>query len=138
MVRGAAVGDPGFANPLLSREDRRIRGLTDLRVTRFDDRVDEVAALLVRQESTLHRIDRDLLEIIQGQPEGVRGSLEFLGHAGPAHQPVVGVERDAKLLLKKNLEWMLRQTLCSAGMHIADKTNLQWDAFVEHVLSEIS
>src|ERR1700691_1777580 len=47
--------------------DQRLGSIcfANLCVARLDDRVNEVAALVIRQEGTLHRIDRDLFEIIQ-------------------------------------------------------------------------
>ena len=107
-------------------------------VTGFDRRIDEIAALLIWQESALHRVNGDLLEIIQSQPKGLRGRCEFLRHACAAHQPVVRVQRDAEFLLVKNPEGMFRQTRRGARVHVTQQANLQRDALVENVLSQIA
>src|ERR1035438_5866711 len=101
-------------------------------------RSDEIAALVIRQKSALHRIDGDLLKIIEGQTEALGRGLELLGHGGTAHQPVVGVEGDAKFLLIKNLERMLRQSGRGAGVDIAEQANFQRDSLVEHVLGKVA
>src|SRR5271166_285349 len=116
--------------PLSLRIDRR-RGLSNPGIARLDSRVNEIAALVIRQESALHRIDGDLLEIIDGQPKCIGRCFEFLSHARAAHQPVVGVEGDAKFLLIKNSERMFGQAGRGAGMDVADKANLQRDSFIE-------
>src|SRR5271155_1455641 len=84
--------------------------LADPGITRLDSGIDEIATFSVRQEGALHRIDRDLLEIIHSQTKSLGCRFEFLRHGCAAHQPVVSVERNAEFLLIKNLEGMLRQT----------------------------
>src|SRR5208282_1812820 len=112
------------------RVTRRVHGLTNPCITRLDGRIDEITALVVRQKCTLHRVDGDLLEVVQRQAKSICRGLELPGHAGAAHQPVVGVEGDAKLLLIKNLEGMLSQAGRGAGMDVADEANFQWNSFV--------
>src|SRR5271169_537100 len=63
-------------------------------ITRLDDRVDEINALLIRQKSALHRINGDFLEIVHRQTKCRCGRFKFPRHGGLAHQPVVGVKCD--------------------------------------------
>ena len=81
----------------------------DSRIARLDSGINEVDTFLVGQKSAFHCVDRDFLKVVQRQSKGVRGGFEFLGHRGVAHQPIIGVQRDAEFFLVKNLEWMLGQ-----------------------------
>ena len=94
--------------------------------------------LLVRQERALHCIDRDPLKVVQREPKCFCGCLKLLAHGGAAHQAVVRVQRDAELLLIENFERMLRQTGRGAGVNVAQQANLEGDALVEDVLSQVA
>src|SRR3979411_604159 len=110
------------------------RSIPNPGVAWLDGGIDEMNALLVRQERALHCIDRDLLKVVQREPKCFCGCCKLLAHGGAAHQPVVRVQRDAELLLIKNFERMLRQTGCCARVYVAQQANLQGDALVEDVL----
>src|ERR1700690_983160 len=122
---------------LLSRVHRR-RRLANFGVPRLDHRVDEIAALAIRQKRALHCIDGDLFEIINRQTKCIRRGLELLRHAGAAHQPIIGIEGDAKFFLIKNLKRMLSKAGRRASMDITDEANLQRDSLIEHVLRQIT
>ena len=49
---------------VIARTNRQIRGFTNLGITRLDDRVNQITALVIGQEGALHRVEGDLLEII--------------------------------------------------------------------------
>src|SRR4029077_15123970 len=110
----------------------------DLGVTRLDYGVDEIATPVIGQEGALHGVDSDLFEVLEVQSKGIRSGLEFFGHGGVAHQPVVGVEGDAKFLLIQNLKRMLGQAARSTSMDVAEQANLQRNPFVENVLREVT
>src|SRR5260370_28859748 len=110
----------------------------DFGVTRFADGIEQIAPPVIGKEGGLHRVDGDLLKVLQGQTKGIASRLEFPGHGGVAHQAVVGVERDAKFLLVKNLKGMLGKAAGSPRVNIADQANLQGNPFVENVLSEVT
>src|ERR1700730_15168693 len=118
--------------------NRRVRRLTNLRVPGLYDRINKIAALIVRQERTLHRINRDLLEIVQRQTKSLRSRRELLRHGGTAHQPVSGVERDPKFLLIKNPKRMLRQARRGPGMDIAKQANFQRNSFIKQILRQVA
>src|SRR5579872_3813847 len=101
------------------------QGRADLGVTRLQYVINEITALTVRQKGALHRVDGNNLEILKRQTKSLRGRLEFLRHRCVAHQAIVGVQRNAKFLLIKNLERMLGQALRGTGLHVAEQTNLQ-------------
>src|SRR5579864_7156860 len=108
--------------------------LPDLRVPRLQRLVDEIAALIVRQECALHRVDRELFKIFQCETKSLCGRLEFTRHRRVTHQPIVGIERHTKFCLIKNLEGMLRQARCGTGMDVADQADLQRNSLVQHIL----
>ncbi len=110
----------------------------NLCVARLDDFVDESNALVVGKKGAFHGVDGDLLEVVEVQVEGVAGGLEFFGHGRVAHEAVVGVERDAELLLKENFEGMLGEALCGAGLHVAKKADFERDSLVENVLGQVA
>src|SRR5260370_12325911 len=110
----------------------------DLSVTWLDYRVDQIATPVIGKEGALHRVDGDLLKILQGQTKGIASRLEFPGHGRVAHQAVVGVERDAKFLLVKNLKGMLGKAAGGSRVNIADQANLQGNPLVENVLREVT
>src|ERR1700722_2187978 len=107
-------------------------------VTGFDGGVDESNTLVVRQECALHGIDRDLLEIVDGEAKGFRCGCEFLAQGGLAHQAIVRVQRDPEFLLIKNSEGMLRQAGRSPGVNVAQQADLERDTFVENVLRQVA
>ena len=51
--------------------------VADSRVSGLDYRVDKADPLVVGEECTLHCVDGDFLEVIQGKPEGVCGGFEL-------------------------------------------------------------
>src|SRR5580658_1686357 len=129
-------GDGGglsFCGCRLGRD--RIAGSS---VARLDQRIDDFAALLVRQESALHRVDCNFFKVIERQAEGIGCSFEFLGHGGIAHQAIIGVESNAKFLLIENPERMFGQAGSGSGMDVADQAHLQRNSLVENVLREVT
>src|SRR5467141_2258068 len=137
VVEGIIDIGQSLAYSPLSVSLRRQRA-ADLGITRLDYGVDEIATLVIGQEGALHRVDSDLFEVLQGQTKSILSCLEFLGHGRVAHQPVVGVQRDPKFLLIKNLKGMLGQAACSPRMDVAEEANLQRNPFVENVLREVA
>ena len=79
----------------------------DFRIAWLDDRINEIAALIVREKGTFHCVDGDFLEVVEREAKRFLTSREFLCHRRVAHQTVIGVEGDAKFLLIQNLERML-------------------------------
>jgi len=63
----------------------------DFGVAWFEDLVDKIAALVIRQKGAFHGVDGEDFEIVQAEAKGVSCGLEFFGHCGVAHQAVVGV-----------------------------------------------
>src|SRR6267378_2484984 len=112
--------------------------LADPGITGLDCRIDEIQAFFVWQEGALHPVDRDSLEVVEGQAKSIRGRFKFLAHRRVAHQPVVSVQSDAKFLPIKNPERMLRQTRRGAGVNIAEQANLEGNALVQNVLRQIT
>src|ERR1700732_756282 len=113
-----------LAKPLDSNQNTRSRFALlpescELGITRLDYGVNEIATLVIGQEGALHRVDSDLFEVLQGQTKGISSRLEFFGHGRVAHQPVVGVEGDAKFLLIQEFKGMFGQATCSACMDVA-------------------
>src|ERR1700756_408877 len=126
------------SSPSCSRKPSFWRCLPNSRVSRLDRLVDQVTTLVVGQEGTLHRIDRNLLEIIKGKPESFRGSFKFPRHRRGAHQPVIGVQCYPELLLVQNLEGMLFKAGRRTGVDVAEEADLEGNTFVENILSEIA
>src|SRR5258708_5701127 len=117
---------------------RHKSGAADLGVTWLDYGVNQIATPVIGKKGALHRVDGDLLKILQGQTKGIPSRLEFPGHGRVAHQAVVGVQRNAKFLLIKNLKGMLGKAAGGPGMNIADQANLQGNPFVKDVLREVA
>src|SRR5258707_14317357 len=99
----------------------------DFSVTRLDYGVDQIATPVIGKKGALHCVDGDFLKVLQGQTKSILSSLEFFGHGRVAHQPVVGVQRDAEFLLVKNPKGMLGKAAGSSRMNVADQANLQRD-----------
>src|SRR5580765_5288998 len=100
----------------------------------LDHVVDQLNAPIVGDERALHRVDRDLLEVVEVQPEHVLSDVEFFRHRRVAHQAVVGVERDAELAAVVHAEGMRLDALGRTGVNVAAQTDLQRNPLVEHVL----
>src|SRR3981189_767648 len=78
------------------------RGLaTELRVSGLDAVIDDRDALVVAKERALHRVDRQPLDVLEGETERGGEPSELLRERDRAHQPVVRVHRDAELLLEE-------------------------------------
>jgi hypothetical protein len=104
----------------------------------LDNGVDEVAPLVVRKKGALHGVDGELLEIVNGEAEGIRGGFELPGHRGITHEAVIGVEGDAEFLLVENPERMLFEAAGRAGVDVADEANLEGGALVENILGDVA
>src|SRR2546430_8775651 len=94
------------------------------RVARLDTRVDDRDTLVVADERALHRVDRETLDIREGQGGDSRQALEFVGERDIRHEPVVRVHSDAKALRDEVPDGMLRKGRYSAGIHVRRGTEL--------------
>ncbi len=65
------------------------------------------------------------------------GDSVLFGHGRIAHQSVVGIERHAELVLVVQPEGVFFDPLDRPGVDVAGETDLEGEAFVEHVLGEI-
>src|SRR6266542_6538766 len=72
-----------FRQPLDSRV--RCCGFADIGVRRLECGIDDLAALAIRQEGALHRVNSNPLEILQAQTECFRRHLEFPSQVGITH-----------------------------------------------------
>jgi hypothetical protein len=95
-ARNAQTGRAQHAVPLQRIRSRFGGSLffleaADFGVARFEDVVDEIAALVIGQKRTLHRVDGEDFKVVQRQAKGISGGFKFFGHRGVAHQAVVGV-----------------------------------------------
>jgi hypothetical protein len=95
------------------------KGFAHAGVSWLNDVVDEFAAFIVADESALHSVNSDFLQVIERQAERRHGELEFLGHTGVAHEPIVGIQGDSEPALKEKLEGMFREAGGGAGVDIA-------------------
>src|SRR5260370_8023763 len=102
---------------------RHKSGAADLGVTWLDYGVNQIATPVIGKKGALHRVDGDLLKVLQGQTKGIASPLEFPGHGGVVHQADVGVERDAKFLLVNKLNRTLGNTPRSPRVNIPDQAN---------------
>ena len=115
----------------------RKRG-ADSGVTRLDRGVDKIDTPIIGQEGALHCIDGDLLEVVDRQPVGIRSRRELLAHRSVAHQSVIGVERNPKLLPEKDPEGVLLKAARSARMDVAQQADFQWNTLVENILRKFT
>lgn len=115
----------------------RERG-ADSGVTGLDGGVDEIDTPIIGQEGALHCIDGDLLEVVDRQPVGILSRRELLAHRRVAHQSVIGVERNPKLLPEQDPKGVLLKAARSASMHVAQQADFQWNTLVENILRKFT
>src|SRR5215472_1336147 len=108
------------------------------RIAGLDDRIDELDAFVVGEESAFHGVDGELLKVVEPQAKGFRRCGKLFGHRRVAHQAVIGVQSDAKLGLIKDLEGMFGKAGGSAAMDIANEADFQGNAFIENVLCQVA
>jgi hypothetical protein len=100
--------------------------------------VDEIDTPIIGQEGALHCIDGDLLEVVDRQPVGFRSRRELLAHRRVAHQSVIGVERNPKLLPEQDAEGVLLKAARSASMDVAQQADFQRNTLVENILRKFT
>ncbi len=121
-----------------SRTQRAADGLLGAgeRVARLDQAVDDLQPFGERGERTLHRVDRDPFEVVETPAEGVVQLAQLAGHRRVAHQPVVGVDRDAEAQATEHADRMVGDRRAHAGVDVRRGAQLQRDAPVAHVRRE--
>src|SRR5436190_20898789 len=103
-ARNIAVDSPTSPPPAMRTGTSDI---ATLRVAWLDHVVNQLEAALIRDERALHRVDRDLLEVVDTQFEHATRQIEFLRHRRVAHQTIVRVQRDTETVPVVNPERML-------------------------------
>src|SRR2546425_12926529 len=88
------------------------------RVARLDTRVNDRDTLVVADKRALHRVDREALDVSEGEPECARQMLELLGERDKRHEPVVGIHGDAEALCQEVADGMLAERWYSPGIHV--------------------
>src|SRR6184192_3715675 len=105
----------GAGRQAISRE----RGLAaQLREARLDLPVDVREALVVADERALHRVQRELLDVVEREAEHARETPELLRQRHVRHEPVVGVHGHAEPLLHELADRML-DGQSSSGMRLS-------------------
>ena len=89
-------------------------------------------------ERALHRVDRDLLEVVDAEAERLVSEHQLLRHRRVAHEAVVGVQRHPEVVPVVDPEGVLLDVRGRAGVDVAAQANLERNAFVENVLGQIS
>src|SRR5258705_2251476 len=115
------------------------RGLApQLRESGLDLAVDVREPLVVADERALHGIQRQLLNVFEGERECAREATELLRQRHVRHEPVVGVHRHAEALLDEVPDGMLLERRHRAGVDVARRAELEWDALVADVRGQWS
>src|SRR2546428_444374 len=125
----------GAGRQAISRE----RGLAaQLREARLDLPVDVREALVVADERALHRVQGELLHVVEGEAEDAREAPELLRQRHVGHEPVVGVHGHAESLLHELTDRMLVERRDRAGVDVARRAELERDALVADIRGERS
>src|SRR6266550_7474480 len=125
----------GAGRQAISRE----RGLAaQLREARLDLPVDVREALVVADERALHRVQRELLDVVEREAEDARETPELLRQRHVRHEPVVGVHGHTEPLLHELADRMLVERRDRAGVDVARRAELERDALVADIRGERS
>src|SRR5437773_4795043 len=119
----------------ISRE-RRLTA--QLREAGLDLSVDVREALVVTDERALHRVQRQLLDVVEREREGPRETPELLRQGHVRHESVVGVHGHAESLLHELTDRMLLERRDRAGVDVARRAELERDALVADIRGERS
>lgn len=89
-------------------------------------------------EGALDRVNGDFFKIVNREVKGPHGDLKLLGHAGVAHEAVIGIDGDAEAGIKEDAEGVFLQGGSGSGVHVAEEAALKGDALIENKLGECS
>lgn len=98
------------------------------------DIIDDSDLLVVMDECRLHRVDRDLLEVSEGEVVLLRGDGHLTCQVRIAHEPVVRAKEHSEAVLEEEREGMLLIALGGTRTHVACQAHLHRDAPVQDEL----
>ncbi len=101
--------------------------------SRLDHRVDEPQPFVEAGERALHRVDGQPFDVGPAVAELVDQRVELRAERDLAHQPVVGVHRDAERQLAQHPQRVQRDRGGRAGLHVRGRAHLQRDPAVADV-----
>src|SRR5690242_19282818 len=131
----SSAGIPGYLPSPRDPHDR-VAGRAGAGEARLDDRVDDPEPLVEGREGALHRVDRQPFDVRPAVAERFDQAVELRGQRHPAHQPVVGVHRDAEGKLAEQPDRVLLDRHRGAGLHVGGGAHLQRDPAVPHVAGQ--
>src|SRR5437867_6495401 len=133
------IGNDGDSLGARRQPISRERRLTaQLREAGLDLSIDVREALVVTDERALHRVQRELLDVVEREREGARETPKLLRQGHVRHESVVGVHGHAESLLHELTDRMLLERRDRAGVDVARRAELERDALVADVRREWS
>src|SRR6476620_298107 len=102
------------------------------------DALYESLTRLVRRKDALRSIDREPAYVGKRIVERLSKQSKFPSERGCAHQPVVGIDRNAEADPVKAMDRMLADGRHSSGLHIGGRAHLERDLLIENVRREVA
>src|SRR5687768_13477984 len=99
--------------------------------------LDENEALLPGKEGALETVQGNSRQLVHRESQVLSRENIFVGQCRPAHEPVIGVEGDVEAAIEVLAQRMSRVRLGYPRLDVAGEADLQSDAAVVHVLSEL-
>ena len=84
-------------------------------------------------ETRLHAVDREPSQVMPAVVEGLDEVHHLVGHRHIAHQPIVGIERDAKTKSLEDVDGVLCYRGSSSCVNVRGRTNLERDPAVANI-----